>query len=349
MAKFYRARALIRAVGKQLKSPQLWGATWGRRMTGKKNIIGSRKPFVLAVVAAVGLTACDENGEFAFPSGDESASSEAPAKRTTQLVQTETDVERPDIFEVNDRGLWDGRPSLGGVWVAHPDVADPERVIIRNPENGKSIVGALFRRERENPGPLLQVSSDAAEALGLLAGAPTELNVVALRREEIEVPQEPAETPEENPVVASLAAPVNVAETPLDVEPVKAAGNAAVKVDLPDAPSIDPIAGAAAAIAAVEAGQGGGAEKAAEAVPAVVAATGDATAPLAQIGVFSVERNANDAAQKIRNAGIRASVEPQDAGGRTVWRVVAGPVSDDATLAQLKSIGFVDAFVLPAE
>ena len=29
--------------------------------------------------------------------------------------------------------------------------------------------GALFRRERENPGPILQVSSDAANALDMLA------------------------------------------------------------------------------------------------------------------------------------------------------------------------------------
>ena len=58
-------------------------------------------------------------------------------------------------------------------------------MIIRNEENGQFVIGALFRRERENPGPILQVSSDAAAALGMVAGAPTDLNVTALRREEV--------------------------------------------------------------------------------------------------------------------------------------------------------------------
>ncbi len=288
------------------------------------------------MVAAFGLAACEDGGGDLFAPRAESTAQSGPA----QLVQTDRDVERPDIFEVTDRGLWDGRPSLGGIWVAHPDVQDPERVIIRNPENGQSVVGALFRRERENPGPLLQVSSDAAAELGLLAGAPTELSVVALVREEVEAPAEPeeiAEDPQDNAVIASLAAPVTVAATALDDVP-------AVDVDVPavDAPTVDPIAGAAAAIAAVEAAE---ATDSAD-TPAVV---GNATAPLAQIGVFSVEANANSAAQAIRGAGIPSSVETQDAGGRTVWRVVAGPVSDDATLAQLKSLGFVDAFVLDAQ
>ena len=51
-----------------------------------------------------------------------------------------------DVFETSDKGLWDGRPSLGGVWVAYPDVPSPERVIIRNTASGKEVVGALFRR-----------------------------------------------------------------------------------------------------------------------------------------------------------------------------------------------------------
>ena len=37
-------------------------------------------------------------------------------------------VEAPDVFQVAEAGLWDGRPSLGGIWVAHPDVTQPERV-----------------------------------------------------------------------------------------------------------------------------------------------------------------------------------------------------------------------------
>ena len=85
----------------------------------------------------------------------------------TELV--ERDVEAPEVFQVTEPGLWDGRPSLGGVWVAHPDVTEPERVIVRNEANGKFVIGALFRRERDIPGPRMQASSDAAAALGMLA------------------------------------------------------------------------------------------------------------------------------------------------------------------------------------
>jgi cell division septation protein DedD len=329
---------------KTARSPSLMGQNIGaKKMTGKYFKSGARVPFGIALVATLGLAACEEGGGGVFGPNGRDASTNAAPSGPARLVQSDRDVERPDIFVVTDRGLWDGRPSLGGVWVAHPDVQDPQRVIIRNTETGASIVGALFRRERENPGPLLQVSSDAATELGLLAGAPTELSVIALLREEVEVPQaaeEGAENPEENAVLASLAAPVTIAATALD--------DVAAAVDTPaiDTVAIDPIVGAAAAIAAVEAAEATGEIAAVAALPAAV---GNATAPLAQIGVFSVEANANNAAQAIRDAGIPSSVETQDAGGRTVWRVVAGPVSDDATLAQLKSIGFVDAFIVDAQ
>ncbi len=100
------------------------------------------------------------------------------------------DYERPDIFAVADTGGWDGRPSLGGVWVAHPDVTTPERVLIRNDETQSAVVGALFARDNTPQDPLLMVSSDAAAALEMTAGAPATLRVVALR----DAPAGPAQT-----------------------------------------------------------------------------------------------------------------------------------------------------------
>lgn len=118
----------------------------------------------------------------------EDTSSDAPST-VTNLV--ERDVEAPDVVNISEAGLWDGRPSLGGIWVAHPDAKDPEKVIIRNPQNGKFVIGALFRRGREFSEPRLQLSSDAADALGILARQPTNVSVVALRRQSV-----PVETPE---------------------------------------------------------------------------------------------------------------------------------------------------------
>jgi rare lipoprotein A len=141
---------------------------------------------------------------------DEDTSNDAPST-VTNLV--ERDVEAPDVVNISEAGLWDGRPSLGGIWVAHPDAKDPEKVIIRNPQNGKFVIGALFRREREFSGPSLQLSSDAADVLGILAGQPTKVSVVALRRQSV-----PVETPEavkaENQVIEESLDPIQqTAET----------------------------------------------------------------------------------------------------------------------------------------
>ncbi|PJI92342.1 sporulation related protein [Yoonia maricola] len=312
-------------------------------MTGFTIFNVKRWPLSVALVSVVGLAACDDNGEFAFPSSSEAqAQIPPPANALNQRPQRDVDVERPDIFSITDNGLWDGRPSLGGVWVAHPEVRDPDRVVIRNTESGQEIVGALFRRERENPGPLLQVSSDAAEALGLLPGAPARLEVVVLRREEVEV-EEPA-----NPVVAGLETPVAIEEAPLDpvTEDSDAAGTAAAAsaVVLP--------AALEAATAAAEQTATTATDVATEAADTVdVSSVLAVAAPLpdgsnAQIGVYSVEANANEAAGTITAAGIDARVTPQEAGGRTVWRVTAGPLSDESDVARLNELGFVDAFVI---
>ncbi len=148
---------------------------------------GARVPQRLIVGASlIMLTACGETGPLAFLQRQNASQPDTFPSAPAQLV--EQDVESPDVFQAIEMGLWDGRPSLGGTWVAHPDVTEPERVIIRNTTNGQSVIGALFRREVENPGPRVQVSSDAAVALGMLAGQPAALSVTALRREQVAEP-----------------------------------------------------------------------------------------------------------------------------------------------------------------
>lgn len=315
-------------------------------MTGFVFLNAKKWPISLAVAATIGLAACDENGEFAFPSassGSQAAAAPLPANALGQRMQRDIDIERPDIFAINSDGLWDGRPSLGGVWVAHPEVTDPERVVIRNTEGGQEVIGALFRRERDNPGPLLQVSSDAADALGMLPGAPARLEVVVLRRQEVE-----AAPAEENPVVASLAAPIAVEAEPLDDAEEGGAGEAAAATAAVVLP-----AAVEAATSAVEQTAAATAAVAAPSAPIDVSSVLAAPAPLpagsrAQIGVFSVERNANNAVATIAEAGIEATVSPEELGGRTVWRVIAGPLTDAADITRLKELGFVDAFVIEA-
>ena len=113
------------------------------------------------------------------------------AARDVAARTVERDIEAPEVFRLEESGLWDGRPSLGGVWVAHPSATDPERVLIRNDETGETVIGALFRRERENPGPRFQISSEAANALGILPGQPTTIHVTALRLQQVEIEPDP--------------------------------------------------------------------------------------------------------------------------------------------------------------
>ena len=78
-------------------------------------------------------------------------------------------------------GVWDGRPSLGGVWVAHASAKSAERVIIRDVKSGEFVIGALFRRDPVKSGPSIQISAAAAQGLGAMPGQPVKLDVTALR------------------------------------------------------------------------------------------------------------------------------------------------------------------------
>ncbi|TDL81274.1 SPOR domain-containing protein [Palleronia sediminis] len=252
----------------------------------------------LALGAALALSGC-QTGPLAGLQDrlGQDGEDAAPTEIGARLV--ERDVEAPEIFQVTERGLWDGRPSLGGVWVAHPSVDEPERVIIRNSDNDKFVIGALFRRERDNPGPSLQVSSDAADALGMLAGAPALLNVTALRRKEAE-----AEAP----------APVPAADTLAPEAPVTTAS-----LETP------------------------------EAAPAPAPAPASSLdRPYVQIGIFSVEQNAQNTATALRGAGVVPRVETQESQNKVFYRVIVGPAATaadrNAVLAKVKALGFADAY-----
>ncbi len=276
------------------------------------------KVFLLVSTAAFGLSACQSVNN-PFTKKDNSGEAGATVSSETSVRLVDRDVEAPQVFQVNDDALWDGRPSLGGVWVASPDAKDPERVILRNPANGKFVIGALFRRERINPGPALQISSDAAAALGILAGAPSKINVTALRREEAE------------------------AETPDAARPILDA-NEAVQTS-----SLDPVSAAGAALDKVEGKPIAAAKPAAPvgATATTTAAVSSGGTTLIQIGIFSVEANAARASGALTKAGIPATVTKDSSQGKEFWRVTAGPTATnarDATLSKVKGLGFTDAY-----
>jgi cell division septation protein DedD len=307
--------------------------------------------------------------------GCQAGPAESPAGRAVpppdSVRLVERDIEAPEVFQVEDRALWDGRPSLGGVWVAAPDVREPERVIIRNPATGKFVIGALFKRERANPGPALQLSSDAAAALDILAGAPTVIDVVALRREEV---TDPVAAPEAvAPAAEDVAIVAAGTEEILRLPEAEGASEAEQVARLPEVePRAEPRRsgffgrlfgrGRATAEATQEpihtpVDPSEGTASAAVATTALPATERQSAAPretldraYVQIGIFSVEQNARNTATALSGAGIVPTVLEEDSSGKTFWRVVVGPATTAsdraAVLRTARELGFADAFAV---
>ena len=248
------------------------------------------------------------------------------------------DVQAPEVSSISAQGLRDGQPSPGGIWVASADVRDPKRVIIRNDATGETVIGALFRQERENPGPPIRISPDAAKAPGHLAGQPARVTITALRRAE--------DTPAAAAPVTAVTGPAKAgksAKTTPQAEPAAVetgalhTGAVAAAIDKANArtPVMDPDAMAQAAPAASTA-----------AAPA-------ASSPAAggkscnQPGIFSVEANARPAADTVTRAGASAALRKEASKGKPCWSSGAGPAASaanrDALMKKIKGLGSADA------
>lgn len=286
-------------------------------MTVYKNGLSRAAQYVVLAGVGFGLMGCElqQTG---------SASQTQPAG----LEFVEKDVESPEVFEANETALWDGRPSLGGIWIAAPEVTDPERVIIRNPKNDKFVIGALFRRAREYAGPRLQLSSDAADALGILAGQPTMVSVVALRRETVSV------TPD--PVIETADA---VPQPDTIEEEALAAAAVAVATQIPAATASTP-----ATQSRPKARPEGSAAK------PKPAASSKVSKPFVQLGIFGVEDNAKNTAQSMRQRGIIPTIKKLEMNGKPFWRVIVGPATSQdelkTILDKVKKAGFADAYAV---
>lgn len=315
--------------------------------------------FFLAVLGGT-LAACTagtSNDAGLGPDGQPILDATVNAPTTVKLV--DRDVEAPEVFQAEGLALWDGRPSLGGVWVASPDAKDPERVILRNPADGKFVIGALFRREWDNPGPKLQISSDAAEALGILAGKPTTISVTALRREEGPAPapaadqpildsaetlpaeSQPSKTQAGTDVAASAAKAIDQAEataagaSPAPARPTQPAPAKTEPATTEPATTQAPSSPAPAAGAVTT-----------QPLSAIDTTLPTATGPgkLIQIGIFSIEANAQTAVDKLKAAGVTATIKKNETQGKPYWSVTAR--GDKALLDKIKAAGFADAYFL---
>ena len=104
--------------------------------------------------------------------------------KSTKNTSNITLDEKPEILDLSASVIWDGEQTLGGNWISHPDVDSPERVLIKNISNGKSIVGAIFQQTKKmKTGPAL-ISSDAAKALNIAQNDQTKVQIIAVRAAE---------------------------------------------------------------------------------------------------------------------------------------------------------------------
>lgn len=117
---------------------------------------------MIALCVALATAGCEQAG---LPGRTEAP--EAPAEPEASAATLTGD------------GVWDGRPSLGGVWVARNGVEAPARVEIVDERTGASVTGALFRRT-DAGAAAFQVSSDAAVALDIPAETAVPLTVTIL-------------------------------------------------------------------------------------------------------------------------------------------------------------------------
>ena len=287
----------------------------------------------------------------------------------SEISIEERDIQRPDVFTLEDIGLWDGRPSFGGVWVAIPTNVQPERVTITNVATGDSVVGALYKRERDNPGPAIQLSSDAADALNVVPGEPTPLTITALRRETIasEEDEDGAQVFLENDPFATegvepppVTAAAEVEETTEGggffsrlraalggdgassvADPIPVATDATTTITETTVPAL---AGATAALVADEEAPVETASLAEETVTApparpearapapAPAVTGgsDLSRPFIQVGTFSSRENADVLVGRMRVNGLTGQIREQTTDeGKALYRVLAGPAVDE--------------------
>ena len=215
---------------------------------------------------------------------------------TTETLSQKTvarDIEAPEVFQMTGAAVWDGRPSLGGVWVAHSSARAAEKVIIRNGQNGKFVIGALFRRAPVKVGPRIQMSADAAQALGVSAGQPVNLDITALRPHKI------------SQSVEKSALPM---QTATGKSSTKGVDNASIN------------------------------------------AKANLQKPFLQLGIFNVQKNAENAAISMRQLGIIPLVKQQAKDGKPFWRVLVGPANSSleraTLLKKVRSVGFEDAYAV---
>lgn len=88
------------------------------------------------------------------------------------------------VFRIADLPAeWDGAETAGGIWVALPYLPAYRRVMITDPETGRSVVARLYWRDSTANGDEAVLSSAAAAALGIRPGSAPRIEATVLENE----------------------------------------------------------------------------------------------------------------------------------------------------------------------
>ena len=150
---------------------------------------------IVAGACSLFLASCVDLTELTWPTTGPEKQPRATAREpVTGFSLEEREIEVPHAFHRTGIAVWDGSDHADGIWVAHAATVQPERVVIRNPGNGQSAVGDLYRRnavsfEREfDVNSVMLLSAAAARALGISPNVPSRVEVTAIRREIVSIP-----------------------------------------------------------------------------------------------------------------------------------------------------------------
>ncbi|HSF93885.1 MAG TPA: hypothetical protein VLA52_02585, partial [Thermohalobaculum sp.] len=285
-------------------------------------------------VAALAVAACNTTGTGGAP-GTVQSNPGATVQDTALPARPSAPVLEPVplLFRAEAWALWDGGRTLDGIWVALPDADRSRRVRITNEDNGATVDGALLPSRSDGRGPAMEISAEAARALGIKPGAPAAVVVVAL---EYALPPgaEPRMATESPPDLAPVLA-AEAGPAPDPVEPGTDAALAAGDGEPGAAQAADPAPVAEiAAVPAVPAAHEPGREErqapAAEAAPEAPAAITAEAEPAPADAAGTVAVTSAPPPPESAPPAQPAAAPPVIAGVAAILRPPAGPADPPA-------------------
>jgi len=251
-------------------------------------------------------------------------------------------VPDPEAFSTELDAVWDGLPTLQGVWVAHPLASRARRVRLTNEQTGAQVDGALFRRDPNQGGPTTVISSEAAEMLGIEPGAATPVSIVAIAYQNQIMQPTGTVAPASPEVVADTAGADATSEAAADTVATAAAETASASAASVETESTETASAVATPTEVLAAETPAAETPAAQATATDTSATESASMAVAAAEPASAEP-----------ASVQpASVQPGPVAGRpgaSTGTALPGPAAEPAVVAAATAATPAQADVAPTD